>query len=184
MRTLFALSLWEAIFADVPGVFQTPFQRAPLDLCTDAFYQTRREMIDKLLVRVESASRSEERWLEILKPVWDEHFGCAVVGVQWELLTLAEMARVAHGYDGEGDLFLNAYGGVVEQDISGGIKVDTGHVVAWEPTLDYRIIGMGGLKQTLFSGEGLLMHFTGTGKLWTQTRTLRSTAGWITPYLF
>lgn len=86
--------------------------------------------------------------------------------------------------DGEGDLFLNAYGGVVEQDISGGIKVDTGHVVAWEPTLDYKIIGMGGLKQTLFSGEGLLMHFTGTGKLWTQTRTLRSTAGWITPYLF
>ena len=100
LRTLFALSLWEAIFADVPGVFQTPFQRAPLDLCTDAFYQTRRETIDKLLVRVESASRSEERWFEILKPVWEEHFGCAVVGVQWELLTLAEMARVAAGVGG------------------------------------------------------------------------------------
>ena len=37
--------------------------------------------------------------------------------------------------------------------------------------------GMGGLKQTLFSGEGLVMNFKGRGKVWLQTRTLGETAG-------
>ncbi|MFT4538624.1 MAG: hypothetical protein ACI841_000562 [Planctomycetota bacterium] len=84
---------------------------------------------------------------------------------------------------GQGDLFFNAYGAIVEHEINGELIVDTGHVVAWEPSLDYKIGGMGGLKQTLFSGEGLVMRFQGQGKLWLQTRTLGSTAGWITPYL-
>src|SRR5262249_41640712 len=51
---------------------------------------------------------------------------------------------------GQGDLFFNSYGAMIEKDVDGGLVVDTGHVVAWEPTLDYRIGGMGGLKQTLF----------------------------------
>ena len=85
--------------------------------------------------------------------------------------------------EGEGDLLFNAYGAIVERDLDGELTVDTGHVVAWEPSIDYSIEGMGGLKQTFFSGEGLVMRFTGTGKLWLQTRTIRETAGWITPYL-
>ena len=72
---------------------------------------------------------------------------------------------------------------IVERDLDGELTVDTGHVVAWEPSLDYSIEGMGGLKQTFFSGEGLVMRFAGAGKIWLQTRTLGETAGWITPYL-
>jgi uncharacterized protein (TIGR00266 family) len=83
---------------------------------------------------------------------------------------------------GHGDLFFNAYGGVVEKDIQGEFVVDTGHVVAWEPSLSYTIGGMGGLKQTLFSGEGLVMRFTGQGKLYLQTRHLAALAGWLRPY--
>ena len=83
---------------------------------------------------------------------------------------------------GPGELFFNAYGAVVEREIDGSLTVDTGHVVAWEPTLDYTIGGMGGLKQTLFSGEGLVMNFSGRGKLWLQTRHLRGVAGWLAPY--
>ncbi len=83
---------------------------------------------------------------------------------------------------GHGDLFFNAYGGVVEKDIQGEFVVDTGHVVGWEPSLSYTIGGMGGLKQTLFSGEGLVMRFTGQGKLYLQTRHLRALAGWLRPY--
>ena len=85
--------------------------------------------------------------------------------------------------EGEGDLLFNAYGAIVERELDGELTVDTGHVVAWESTLDYSIEGMGGLKQTFFSGEGLVMRFAGTGKIWLQTRTLGETAGWITPYL-
>jgi uncharacterized protein (TIGR00266 family) len=84
---------------------------------------------------------------------------------------------------GQGELFFNTYGALVERDVDGELVVDTGHVVGWEPTLDYTIGGMGGLKQTLFSGEGLVMRFRGRGRIWLQTRTLGQTAGWLVPYL-
>ena len=54
---------------------------------------------------------------------------------------------------GSGDLFFNAYGAVHEREVNGSFIVDTGHLVAWESSLRYEIKGMGGLKQTLFSGE-------------------------------
>ncbi len=84
---------------------------------------------------------------------------------------------------GTGDLFFNAYGAVIEQEVGGSLTVDTGHVVAWEPSLDYSITGMGGLKSTLFSGEGLVMNFRGDGRIWLQSRTLGQTSGWLIPYL-
>jgi uncharacterized protein (TIGR00266 family) len=84
---------------------------------------------------------------------------------------------------GAGELLFNAYGGVLEKEVDGSFVVDTGHLVAWESTLSYSIGGMGGLKQTLFSGEGLIMRFEGRGKLWVQTRHLPNTAGWLSPFL-
>jgi len=83
---------------------------------------------------------------------------------------------------GTGDLFFNAYGAVCERQVDGSLTVDTGHVVAWEPSLSYTIGGMGSLKSTLFSGEGLVMKFTGTGTIWLQTRTMGGLAGWLTPF--
>lgn len=83
---------------------------------------------------------------------------------------------------GNGDLFFNAYGGVIEREVQGSFTVDTGHLVAWEPTLNYTIGGMGGLKQTMLSGEGLVMNFSGTGKIYLQTRYLGGLAGWLTPF--
>ena len=67
--------------------------------------------------------------------------------------------------------------------MDGELTVDTGHVVAFEPSLTYTISGLGGVKQTLFSGEGLVMRFQGRGKLFLQTRQLPSLAGWLTKYL-
>ncbi len=84
---------------------------------------------------------------------------------------------------GQGDLFFNSYGAMIEKDVDGGLIVDTGHVVAWEPTLDYRIGGMGGLKQTLFSGEGLVMRFKGHGKVYLQTRHLDGLVNWLGNYV-
>jgi len=84
---------------------------------------------------------------------------------------------------GSGDIWFNSYGAVVERELDGELTVDTGHVVAWEPSIDYSIQGMGGLKSTLFSGEGLTMLFRGRGKIWLQTRKMPATAGWLTPYL-
>lgn len=83
---------------------------------------------------------------------------------------------------GHGDLFYCGYGGVLEKEVNGSLIVDTGHVVAWEKSLDYQIRGMGGLKQTLFSGEGLVMQFHGTGKIYLQTRHLGGLVRWLTSY--
>ncbi|MCH7801977.1 MAG: TIGR00266 family protein [Chloroflexi bacterium] len=83
---------------------------------------------------------------------------------------------------GEGDLFFNTFGALIEKEVNGSFTVDTGHVVAWEPSLDYSIRGMGGLKSTLLSGEGLAMRFTGNGRLYLQTRTMDSLANWLTPF--
>ena len=85
--------------------------------------------------------------------------------------------------DGQGDLFFNTYGALVEREVEDGLTVDTGHVVAWEPTVNYSIRGMGGLKSTLLSGEGLAMRFSGQGKVYLQTRTLDSAANWLIPFL-
>jgi uncharacterized protein (AIM24 family) len=42
---------------------------------------------------------------------------------------------------------------------------------------------MGGLKSTMLSGEGLVMEFSGTGKLYLQTRTMGGIASWLTPFV-
>jgi uncharacterized protein (TIGR00266 family) len=83
---------------------------------------------------------------------------------------------------GTGDLFFNTYGAMVEKEIDGSLTVDTGYVVAWEPGLNYSIRGMGNLKSTLLSGEGLVMSFSGSGKIYLQTRTLDGLAKWLTPF--
>ena len=84
--------------------------------------------------------------------------------------------------NGDGELFFNTFGALVEKEVDGSFTVDTGHVVGWEPSLSYSIRGMGGLKSTLLSGEGVAMRFSGTGKLYLQTRTMDSLANWLIPF--
>jgi uncharacterized protein (TIGR00266 family) len=84
---------------------------------------------------------------------------------------------------GTGDLFFNSFGAVIEKEVQGSLVVDTSHVVGWEPTLDYTVGGMGSVKSTLFSGEGLVLNFSGSGKIYLQTRSLGGLAGWLTPFV-
>jgi len=83
---------------------------------------------------------------------------------------------------GEGDVFINATGSIEERQVEGTFVVDTGHVVGWESSLDWSIGGMGGLKSTLLSGEGLVIKFSGRGKVWVQTRSEGGLVGWISGY--
>ena len=84
---------------------------------------------------------------------------------------------------GRGELWINCYGAIHQIEVDGSYIVDTGHVVAFDDTLDYKIKGSGGLKSTLLSGEGLTMHFHGNGKLYIQSRNLGGTIHWIIPRL-
>ncbi|MDD5309281.1 MAG: TIGR00266 family protein [Deltaproteobacteria bacterium] len=84
---------------------------------------------------------------------------------------------------GKGDLWVNCYGAIHEVDVQDRYVVDTGHIVAFDDTLDYKIKGSGSLKSTLLSGEGLTCHFSGHGKLFIQSRNLGGLVHWITPRL-
>ena len=84
---------------------------------------------------------------------------------------------------GTGDLFINSYGAIRELDLNGPFIVDTGHIVAFEPTLTFNIKKVGNWKSTLLSGEGLVCEFQGKGKLWLQTRSVAALAAWLRPML-
>jgi uncharacterized protein (TIGR00266 family) len=84
---------------------------------------------------------------------------------------------------GSGDLWIASYGSIVEEAVDGGLVVNTGNLVAWEDGLEWEVTGMGTLKSTLFSGEGLVLRFQGQGRVWVQTRNLESLAGWVRGFL-
>ena len=83
---------------------------------------------------------------------------------------------------GQGDLWFSTYGAMTEIDVDGEYVVDTGHVVAFTDSLDYRVSSIGGYKSLFFSGEGLVCTFSGQGKLWTQTRKIPAFGSWVYPY--
>ncbi|ELZ93224.1 MULTISPECIES: TIGR00266 family protein [Haloferax] len=86
---------------------------------------------------------------------------------------------------GTGDSFLSSYGAIHEVELDDGERytVDTGHIVAFDETTDFSVERVGGLKSTLFSGEGLVCTFTGPGTVWTQSRSMDSFLSWLIPKL-
>ena len=83
---------------------------------------------------------------------------------------------------GVGDLFISSYGAVHPVQVQGTYTVDTGHIVAFQETLQYSIRKVGGLKSLFFSGEGLVCEFSGHGMLWLQTRNPTTLASFMHPY--
>ena len=80
---------------------------------------------------------------------------------------------------GNGTVFLNSYGAVIEKKLAAGehYKVDTGHLVAFEESVTYTLRKAAkGLFSTLVSGEGLVCDFEGPGSLWIQSRNLKGFA--------
>jgi uncharacterized protein (TIGR00266 family) len=75
---------------------------------------------------------------------------------------------------GTGDILLSAFGAIHEVAMDGEYIVDTGHLVAFESTLEYSVRRVGGWFATIFSGEGLVTRFRGRGRLWIQTRNPRA----------
>ena len=83
---------------------------------------------------------------------------------------------------GQGDLWFNTYGGLIQIDVDGSYVVDNGHIVAFTEGLDYNVESIGGMKSLFFSGEGLVCRFRGKGKVWVQTRQVSPFLWWVFPY--
>lgn len=85
---------------------------------------------------------------------------------------------------GHGDAFVSSFGAIHEVKLKGEtFTIDTGHMVGFTEGLDYSVRRIGGLKSTLFSGEGLVADFKGTGTLYLQTRSMNSFLDWLVPFL-
>ena len=83
---------------------------------------------------------------------------------------------------GQGDLWFNTYGAMIEGPVDGNYVVDTSHVVAFTSGLEYNVESVGGLKSLFLSGEGLVCRFHGQGKVWIQTRHPMAFANWAYPF--
>lgn len=83
---------------------------------------------------------------------------------------------------GNGDLWISSFGAIHEVQVNGGYTVDTSHIVAFEETLTFKVTKAGGMKSLFFSSEGLVCAFSGTGKLWIQTRNAPALAAFLHPF--
>ena len=83
---------------------------------------------------------------------------------------------------GDGWAFIHAGGMLVERTLSPGelVRVDTGCIVAFQPSVSYDIQFVGGVKSALFGGEGLFFAtLRGPGKIWLQSLPFSRLAGRI-----
>lgn len=84
--------------------------------------------------------------------------------------------------DGDGMAFVHAGGTLMERNLAPGemLRVDTGCVVAYQPSVDFDIQYVGKIKSALFSGEGLFFAtLRGPGRVWLQSLPLSRLANRI-----
>lgn len=117
-----------------------------------------------------------------------DSFLCAAKGVsigiffQKKILTglFGGEGFIMQKLDGDGMAFLHAGGTIVERQLQAGetLHVDTGCIVAFEPSVRFEIQQAGNIKTALFGGEGLFFaELSGPGKVWLQSLPFSRLAG-------
>jgi uncharacterized protein (AIM24 family) len=87
--------------------------------------------------------------------------------------------------EGDGFAFCHAGGFVLERELQPGemLKVDTGCIVGFESRVQYDIQFIGGIKNSIFGGEGLFFAvLRGPGKVWIQSLPVSRLASRILSY--
>lgn len=85
---------------------------------------------------------------------------------------------------GEGQVIMSSFGAIYEVDVDGDYIVDTGHIVAFEETLNFKISKAGSSwMHSFLGGEGLTCHFKGQGKVWCQSHNPRDYGMTLRPHL-
>ncbi len=119
-----------------------------------------------------------------------DSFLCGAKGIQ---INIAFQKKIGVGFfggegfimqrlNGDGIALIHAGGMLMHRDLNAGerLLLDTGCLVALAPTVNYDIQFVGGVKNTLFGGEGLfLATLTGPGRVWMQSLPISRLAGRI-----
>ena len=111
--------------------------------------------------------------------VQKDGFLCAAMGIK---LSIHFNQRIGSGLfggegfilqklQGDGLAFVHAGGVVIERQLNNEtLRVDTGCVVAYEPSVNFSVQRAGNLKSMIFGGEGIfLATLQGTGRVWIQS---------------
>ena len=83
---------------------------------------------------------------------------------------------------GTGPTIIGCYGALEAWDLQAGqtVTVDTGHMVAYQETVQMNIRkATGGMIQSFKSGEGYVFDFTGPGRVMVQTRNPQALVGFL-----
>jgi uncharacterized protein (TIGR00266 family) len=121
-------------------------------------------------------------------------FMCAEKSVQIEMHFRRKLGSGFFGGEGfilqkltgPGVAFVELDGEIVEYTLEQGqlLKVDTGHVAMFEPTVQFDIEMVKGFKNILFGGEGLFLStLRGPGRVWLQTMPAMNLAKRLAQYL-
>ena len=112
-----------------------------------------------------------------------DSFLCAATGVDIEIAFTRKLGAGFFGGEGfilqrlvgDGMAFVHSGGTIIQKNLLPGetLRVDTGCLVAFSPSVDYDIQSVGGFKNALFGGEGLfLAKLTGPGIVFLQSLPL------------
>lgn len=121
-------------------------------------------------------------------------FLCAESGVDLDVAFTKKLGAgffggegfVLQKYRGKGIVFIHAAGDFVKKTLRPGetLKVDTGSVVGFDSTVKYNITRAGGVKTSLFGGEGFfLTTLTGPGRVILQSMSIANLASVLLPFL-
>ncbi len=107
------------------------------------------------------------------------------IGLQWAGFRsfIAREGLFRMNMRGYGKVFFGAYGALLEKDIDGELIVDSGHIVAYEPSISLKLQLAGGIFSSFFGGEGIVTRVEGKGKVIIQTRSISGLAAWLNPKL-
>lgn len=119
-----------------------------------------------------------------------DSFLCAAKGVSISIAFQKKLGAGLFGGEGfimqrlsgDGLAFVHAGGTLHERLLAPGetLRVDTGCIVAFQPSVDYDIKFVGGIKTALFGGEGLFFAtLRGPGRIWLQSLPFSRLAGRI-----
>ncbi|MDH5655015.1 MAG: TIGR00266 family protein [Spirochaetia bacterium] len=85
---------------------------------------------------------------------------------------------------GDGPVILSAFGVIYTVEVDGEYIVDTGHIVAFDETLNFSISKAGkSWISSFFGGEGIICRFKGKGKIYCQSHNPSSFGHSLTPSL-
>lgn len=122
-----------------------------------------------------------------------DSFLCAAkgvaIGIEWQRKLGTGLfggeGFIMQKVEGDGLAFCHAGGHIIERELKPGesLRIDTGCIVAYTSGIDFDIKFVGGIKNTLFGGEGVFFAvLTGPGKVWLQTLPISRLASRMMQY--